>query len=57
MHGSAIGSLNLYVKTKPALGSPTWTRTGDQGDQWQRALVGLPTTGTFSVSSDQNKIL
>jgi len=50
MHGSNIGTLNFYVKTKPALGNPTWTRTGDQGDQWNQAVIALPTIQTFSVS-------
>lgn len=50
MHGSAIGKLNFYAKTKPALGRPTWTRSGDNGDQWQQAVIALPTTGTYTVS-------
>lgn len=53
MHGSAIGKLNFYAKTKPALGRPTWTRSGDNGDQWQQAVISLPTTGTYTVSCNK----
>lgn len=56
MHGGAIGTLNFYVKTKPALETPTWTRSGDNGDQWQQAAVALPATGTYSVCTFSTKL-
>ena len=42
MFGSDVGSLNVY--SKPNQGNTNlWSKTGDQGDVWQRAQLLLPT--------------
>lgn len=50
MYGPNIGVMNLYVKKRPTLDSPLWTRAGDQGNQWQQGVVTLPSTGSYTVS-------
>lgn len=50
MYGPNIGGLNLYVQSRPSLGTPLWKRSGSQGNQWKQATVTLPSTGTYNVS-------
>ncbi|EDO47787.1 predicted protein [Nematostella vectensis] len=38
MYGSTIGTLNVYSKTS-SLGSPIWTKIGNQGKEWLVAQV------------------
>lgn len=39
MYGSSIGRLNVYVKQGNKLGNPLWSDTGNQGNNWHRAMV------------------
>ena len=50
MYGANVGSLNLYVQTRPTLGSPFFTKSGSAGNSWKQASVTLPSTGTYNVS-------
>ncbi|WAR02788.1 MLRP1-like protein, partial [Mya arenaria] len=51
MYGPNIGTMNLYVKNRPSLGNPIWSRSGTQGNSWTQGAVVLPTTGTYTVGS------
>ena len=35
------GTLNIYKKTGSAVGTRVWTESGDQGDEWLVARVGV----------------
>ncbi|KAJ8687225.1 hypothetical protein QAD02_023019 [Eretmocerus hayati] len=44
MYGTTIGSLNVYFKPESANNSTLlWSKQGDQGNQWLRGLINLPT--------------
>eukprot|EP00058_Branchiostoma_floridae_P006575 XP_002592063.1 hypothetical protein BRAFLDRAFT_246509 [Branchiostoma floridae] len=50
MYGSAIETLNVYVRTDSSLPAvPVFTRTGEQGNQWLSAEVEISTTGNYYV--------
>ena len=52
MYGASIGMLNVYgipQNTLPQLGTPAWTRSRDQGNQWLQAAVNLDITSNFQV--------
>lgn len=50
MHGSTAGTLNIYLRKQGALGSPVWTRVGDQGRDWEVAQVTLRSALSFQVT-------
>lgn len=37
MYGPHVGSLNVYANTT-TLGSPIWSKSGTQGNQWKQAI-------------------
>ncbi|XP_067654295.1 MAM and LDL-receptor class A domain-containing protein 1-like isoform X2 [Haliotis asinina] len=39
MHGDHIGTLNVYLKSTPTIGSPIWTMRGAQGPTWNHAAI------------------
>ncbi|XP_025084894.1 MAM and LDL-receptor class A domain-containing protein 2-like isoform X1 [Pomacea canaliculata] len=41
MYGSKTGTLNVYAQQGHNLGSPLWTRSGEQGDKWISATLFL----------------
>ncbi|KAK7473655.1 hypothetical protein BaRGS_00035133, partial [Batillaria attramentaria] len=41
MYGSGVGSLNVYLETNGNLGSPAWSKQGNQGNHWVRGQIGL----------------
>ncbi|KAH9494982.1 hypothetical protein Btru_018318 [Bulinus truncatus] len=41
MHGADINRLNVYLSNSTGLGSPIWTKQGEQGLTWLNALVEL----------------
>ncbi|XP_035673104.1 uncharacterized protein LOC118413683 [Branchiostoma floridae] len=50
MYGSAIETLNVYVRTGSSLPTvPIFTRTGERGNQWLRAEVEISITGSYHV--------
>ncbi|XP_078589527.1 MAM and LDL-receptor class A domain-containing protein 1-like [Branchiostoma floridae x Branchiostoma japonicum] len=50
MYGSAIETLNVYVRTGSSLPAvPVFTRTGEQGNQWLSAEVEISNTGSYHV--------
>ncbi|ESO97870.1 hypothetical protein LOTGIDRAFT_152977 [Lottia gigantea] len=42
MYGKRTGTLNVYLQQNGANGNAVWTKSGDQGNQWNRAEVQLP---------------
>ena len=48
MYGSSIGSLNFYVKAGGTL-NLLWTKSGDQGNMWRRALQTVRSTSNYQV--------
>lgn len=49
MHGSGMGSLNVYVKNTAELTSPTWSRHGTQGDRWWRGYIDIVRAEKYEV--------
>lgn len=49
MHGSEIGSLNVYVNEGSVLTNPKWSRNGAQGDRWLRGYMDITTSVKFQV--------
>ncbi|XP_071956925.1 MAM and LDL-receptor class A domain-containing protein 1-like [Antedon mediterranea] len=49
MHGSDIGTLNVYIQTGVNIGSPVWTRSGTQGDQWLTESIPVTTRNQYNV--------
>ena len=56
MHGADVNALNVYLATSDAagsspstLGSPIWTKRGEQGTAWKSALVELGPHGDKNV--------
>ena len=49
MYGQHVNILNVYAKHGSALGSPVWTRTGTQGNQWLQAYVNVPSGTNMQV--------
>ena len=39
MYGNAVGSLKVYIKDHDGHEELSWTRSGNQGNAWHRALV------------------
>ncbi len=48
MFGSHTGRLNVYVRptASSSLGNSSWSMIGQQGDQWVKGQVTLPTAST-----------
>ena len=51
MYGANINRLNVYVKTKPQLSSPVFTKIGTQGNQWKQALIDVNPVINYQVLS------
>ena len=51
MYGATTGTLNVYVKdTISGRNFTIWTKSGNQGNKWQRATVNIANvTGTFFI--------
>ena len=49
MNGSSINTLNVYIRTGTALGSPVWSLVGDQGDQWSLARITVASESVWQV--------
>ena len=56
MKGSGIGTLNVYLRRGKRLEeTPMFTLTGEQGNEWERALMTVIEDGqTWSVSITRN---
>eukprot|EP00794_Sanderia_malayensis_P017044 gene17044-18759_t len=52
MHGTAIGTMNVYVQTGNTLPSrPIWVESGNQGNRWRIARKTIVSTQAFEVCS------
>ena len=49
MYGSSIGGLNVYIQTGVSMGSPVWTRKGDQGNKWNNAKITITQSTQYNV--------
>lgn len=50
MNGRTMGTLNVYTQASGSLGSPVWTKSGNQGSKWQVAQVTLQSSSKFQVT-------
>ena len=54
MYGTAVGTLNVYVKTGPGNGSDVeqlvWTNAGNQGNSWIQGQAPVFSSKPFRVS-------
>ena len=48
MHGSDIGNLSIYLKTKQSE-TVVWTLSGNQGDQWKFGQTALNSRDAYKV--------
>ena len=55
MNGRTMGILNVYTQTSGSLGSPVWTKSGNQGSKWQVAQVTLISSSQFQVCKQKKK--
>ena len=50
MYGSSdMGTLNVYIQTGTSLGSPIWTQTGNQGEDWILARITVTSESNWQV--------
>ena len=49
MYGLDVADLRVYIKKGSSLGSPLWTRSGDQGNLWRHATVSVTSQTQFQV--------
>jgi len=53
MYGSQMGTLNVYTMTGNALPSaPVFSKSGDQGNQWNMGQATLQASQRYRVSQD-----
>jgi len=51
MYGNTVRKLSIYTKMNNNLGRAVWSKQGNQGQNWQIAMVTLTTTGQpYNVS-------
>ena len=50
MHGDPTEVLNVYLRRQGVLGSPVWTRRGEQGTDWEVAQVTLRSALSFQIT-------
>ena len=44
MYGAHVDTLNVYIKNKPALSKPVFSRKGTNGNQWIEQNVQIQST-------------
>lgn len=50
MNGRTMGTFNIYTAdTSGNLGTPIWSKSGNQGNKWNYGEVTLKTAGSFQV--------
>ncbi|XP_066300036.1 MAM and LDL-receptor class A domain-containing protein 1-like [Branchiostoma lanceolatum] len=49
MYGTHVDTLNVYLQEGNNLGTPVWTETGTQGDQWNQGQVAITKSATFKI--------
>jgi hypothetical protein len=52
MYGSGIGTLNVYGVAQNSLnnlGTPLWSRSHDQGNQWRQAAVTISVISNYQI--------
>ena len=50
MNGRTMGTLNVYTRRQGVLGNPVWTRSGNQGVDWEVGQVTLQSALPFTVT-------
>lgn len=50
MYGATIGTLNVYVKVASYWSTKIWTKSGNQTNTWNVALVPFSSRNGFNVS-------
>ena len=56
MYGPHINALNVYLSQGNTLGTPVWTRQGNQRNQWSQGTVQVP-GGSASASVTNVRVL
>ena len=56
MYGQTVDTLNVYLKSGNRLGSPIWTRSHTQGQQWKQATVNLRSKRNVQVWPKQKQM-
>nr|XP_039272222.1 MAM and LDL-receptor class A domain-containing protein 1-like [Styela clava] len=49
MYGRDMGTLAVYMKTRPYVANPTWARKGHQSNRWQIAMIEIATDVDYQV--------
>lgn len=49
MYGTTMGTLNVYARSGGVLGSPVWTKSGNQGNSWFKGQVSVIQQSTWQV--------
>ncbi|XP_071956926.1 MAM and LDL-receptor class A domain-containing protein 2-like [Antedon mediterranea] len=49
MYGQHVDTLNVYIQAGPSLPSPTWSKTGAQGDIWLEGQVTISTSSSYLI--------
>jgi hypothetical protein len=58
MSGRTMGTFNIYTADNNGnLGSPIWSRSGNQGSKWLFGHVTMKTPGSFQVNSNIFSVL
>uniref|UniRef100_K1RKB5 Metalloendopeptidase n=1 Tax=Magallana gigas TaxID=29159 RepID=K1RKB5_MAGGI len=52
MYGANMGSLNVYYQSGTGSRTQVWSRSGDQGNQWNTADVDIPSVSNVRISFD-----
>lgn len=50
MFGEHVDTLNVFIKTKPNLDSPVWTKKGNKGNKWLKAQIDIKAKVLYNVS-------
>lgn len=51
MYGADMGSLNVYFQSGTGSRTQVWSRSGDQGNQWNIAEVDIPSVSNVRVNN------
>ena len=49
MNGRDINALNVYLKSGSNLGTPVWTKQGEQGNVWHEASVDIQKNTDYEI--------
>jgi hypothetical protein len=49
MYGNHIGTISVYSMSGNVLGNTLWSKSSDQGNQWNQAFVDVTASATWQV--------